>query len=329
MGVDTSRNDLRSRLLALSRGFMQSRIFLTALELGLFERLAGQRRTSSDMAKLLNTDERATDLLLNAMAAMGLLEKEDAYFVNVNGVRELLSPGGFSQEGGGFLHAISLWDAWSRLTEIVQTGVPFDRKWSRELEEDYALAMREYAHGPAEALARLVDCSHVSTMLDLGGGAGTYAVAFARRYPHLKVVLFEKSEQALQIAARDVEWHHLHDQVSLRRGDFFADDLGDGYDVGVLSYILCLFREDENLALLSRVKAALADGGRVVIRDSMVDDSMVRPLSAAVFSVHMLVTSRQGRSYPSTEIKHWLRSVGFQDVHSVPQNPPDVVIGRK
>jgi len=138
----------------------------------------------------------------------------------------------------------------------------------------------------------------------------------------LKVVLFEKSEQALQIAARDVEWHHLHDQVSLRRGDFFADDLGDGYDVASsLTFSACSAKTRIS-PLLSRVKAALADGGRVVIRDSMVDDSMVRPLSAAVFSVHMLVTSRQGRSYPSTEIKHWLRSVGFQDVHSVPQNPP-------
>ena len=328
VGVDTSRNDLRSRLLALSRGFMAPRIFLTAVELGVFVHLDNGPKTASEMARQLNADERAVDILLHALAALGLLEKKGGAFSNIQEVANLLVRSERTGEGGGFLHAVRLWDAWSRLTEVVKTGTSCSLAWQDELSEDFAVAMNHYAKGSAERLARLTDCSNASTMLDLGGGGGSYGIAFATQYPHLKVVLFENSEQALRVTGKLIEQANMRDRIELRRGDFFVDDFGGDYDLALLASIVCLFGKEENVALFERVKRSLREGGRIVIKDSMVDESGTGPASAAVFAVHMLVTSRKGRSHSWREVKGWLRQVGFEDVHSISLDSSRLVVGR-
>ena len=63
------QTDYISHLIALARGYMPSRIFLTAMELGVFTQLGTQGRTASEMAKRLKTDERAMEILLNALRA--------------------------------------------------------------------------------------------------------------------------------------------------------------------------------------------------------------------------------------------------------------------
>jgi len=63
------------------RGFQESRIVLTALELDVFT-AAGEGVTAADAAARLGTNPRATEVLLNALASMDLLTKQDGVFRN-------------------------------------------------------------------------------------------------------------------------------------------------------------------------------------------------------------------------------------------------------
>jgi predicted O-methyltransferase YrrM len=313
----------------LARGYMSSRIFLTAMELGIFSQLKTQELTSSQMAQKLNTDQRATEILLNALTGMGLLKKNGNLFANVEEVADLLIPECPHYQGGGFGHTADLWEAWSQLTETVRSGQPFEKEWTDEMRLDFALAMKQHAKGTADRLAMLVDCSGVKYMLDLGGGPGSYAIAFAQQYPHLTAVVFDKDNHALRIAKEDILSQNLQGRISVRKGDFFVDDIGSNYDLVLLSSIIHAFGVEENTFLLRKVAESLKEGGRVVIRDFILDESKTKPASAAIFAVNMLVNTQNGRSYSFSEVKGWLQSLGFKDIRMIPMGRSQLIIGTK
>ncbi len=69
-------------LFELVFAFQRSRTLLTAFELEVFTALGEASRTSAEVARALGTDPRATDRLMNALCAMGLLVKADGRFSN-------------------------------------------------------------------------------------------------------------------------------------------------------------------------------------------------------------------------------------------------------
>jgi precorrin-6B methylase 2 len=328
MSNDTFKEDFAGHLLGLSRGFMASRIFLTAVELNVFGLLGTGRLTSVELASRMSADVRATEILLNALTGMGLLEKKGDEFANIEVLVELLLPDS-PDYLGGFGNAIHLWDAWSHLTEIVKTGRPFIAERTDGARRDFALCMKQYAQGTVTALARHVGFSDVNCMLDLGGGTGAHAIALARQHRQMRVVLFDKDEQALELAGLEIARESLNDRIALKSGDFFADDLGQGYDLVLLSSVICLFGEEQNLSLLRRVWASLASGGRIVTLDSIVDSSRTRPTAAALFAVNMLITSHGGQSHSHNQVESWLRSAGFEDARRIPLHGSQIIMAKK
>ena len=70
----------QEQLLGLGRAFQETRILLTGAELDLFTLLTPAPLSAADVAARLGADLRALTILLDALAAMGLLVKrEDAY----------------------------------------------------------------------------------------------------------------------------------------------------------------------------------------------------------------------------------------------------------
>lgn len=320
--------DYLAHLFTLSRGYMTSRIFLTALEIGVFQLIGTQQLTASQIAQQLNTDERATEILLNALTGMGLMRKNCNLFINVKEVADLLRPGSPHYQGGVFSHINHLWEGWSHLTEIVRSGQSGNKEWTDAMRLDLAMAMKEHAIGKTDKIARFVDCSGAKHMLDLGGGPGSYAIAFAQCYPHLNVVIFDRDDQTLRIASEEIARQDLKDRIHLKKGDFLVDDIGRGYDLILLSSIICLLGEKENIGLLKKAKESLNPGGKLVVWDLILDESKTRPISAAIFSVNMLVTTRTGRSYSFSEVRGWFHSLGLKDIHLIPVNSFHLIMGK-
>lgn len=318
-----------NQLFSLSKGFMTSRIFLTAVELGIFRELENLQLTASQLAERLGADQRAMEILLNALTGMDLLEKKDDKFVNVKEVEDLLVPGRPRYIGSFFGHTVNLWEAWSHLTKVVKSGHPDGLQWTEGMSLDLAGAMKEQSKGTSNRLAELVDCSEANTMLDLGGGASLYAIAFARNYPHLKIVVFDRDTKALEMAGKEIERENMQDCIRLKEGNFFLDNIGQGYDLVLLSSVLSLFGDEENSFLLRKIRGSLKSGGRVIIWENIVDESGTKPASAALFAVNMLVVTQNGRSYSFSEVKALLKDSGIRDIQRIPMALSQVVIGKK
>jgi len=310
------------------RGFMPSRVLLTALELDAFTAIARSPApvTASSVAGTLGIDGRATETLLNALVALGLLGKRDGAYANSPVAERFLVAEARDDARAALQHNTSLWRTWSTLTEVLRSGrcVGHEEMGNRgdSWTTPFIAAMHRNASLRAPAVVKAVGAHGVRRLLDVGGGSGAYAIAFARADPTLQADVFDLAT-VVGIADRHITEAGLSGRVRTRVGDLRRDSFGSGYDLGLLSAICHMLGPDENRDLLRRVFAALAPGGRVVIQDHLMSDDKTTPRAGALFAVNMLVGTPSGSTYSATEYERWLREAGFAGPRQLPLPPPN------
>ena len=314
----------------LARGFMPSRVLLTAVELDLFALLGDRAWTIPEVARSLHIDERATDILLHALASLEVLIKEEGRFRTDLVLREALDPSRPGYRGGTLKHLVHQWESWGALTECVRTGGPVGIPRNREGKTDFLLAMHHRAVDRARATVRYLDLAGVHRILDLGGGPGTYTAAFLKEIPQARAVLFDR-EQSFPLAREILARENLLSRVDFLGGDFLSDPIGANYDLVWCSAILHIYGPAENRALLEKIFAALSPGGRVCIKDHVLDETGTAPRDATLFAVNMLVATEQGRTYPFSETRRWLTAAGFEDAVLIKteENESDLIVAWK
>ena len=320
-------------LLQTARAFQESRVVLSAIELDVFT-AAASGATAPDVAAKIGADPRATELLLNALAAMRLLDKHGSVFANTPTSARHLAAGGANDSRAALMHTVHLWTTWSGLTDSVRTGTAAggdddadrDPRWT----EAFIAAMHKNASERAGAVVRAASVEGARRMLDVGGGSGAYSIAFAQANPHLRVDILDLPS-VTPIARRHIASANLTDRIHTRDGDLRTATLGRGdYDIVLLSAICHMLSPEENRDLLARCFAATARGGRVVIQDFILDATKTAPRAGALFALNMLVGTRAGSSYSETEYGEWLRSAGFSEVQHVSlAGPTGLMIGVK
>ena len=309
------------------RGFQESRVILTALELNLFTAI-GSGATAAQAAAAAGTDARATEMLLNALASLDLVRKDGVVFHNAPVAARFLAAGSPDSARMAMLHTARLWHRWSGLTECVRTGTATPDERGAESTEAFIAAMHNNARQRAAQLVLAVGAG-ANRMLDVGGGSGAYAIAFAKANPQLRAEVFDQPT-VLAIAERHIREAGLEERISTRAGDLRTDEFGGGYDLVLISAICHMLGVDENRNLLARVDRALAEGGRVAIQDFLLRADKTGPRAGALFSLNMLVNTRGGASYSEDEYTAWLREAGFGDVRRVPlAGPAGVLVARR
>ncbi len=317
------------------RGYMPSRVILTALELDVFTTIARSPSppAAQALAPALRTDLRATTVLLDALVALGVLSKKDGTYANAPAAARYLVAGAKDDASTALKHNLSLWQTWSTLTEVVRTGRPADRaemaargdSWTTP----FIAAMHKNAALRAPMLVNAIGTEGVRKLIDIGGGSGAFAIAFAQASPTLQADVFDLAT-VVPITSGHVAAAGLSDRVHTRVGDLRADAFGSGYDLALLSAICHMLGPDENRDLLRRAFAALSVGGRVVIQDYVMSAERTSPRAGAMFAVNMLVGTLHGSAYSEAEYTGWLREAGFGEVRRVPlAGPNDLVIARR
>ncbi len=163
----------------LIRGFMPSRVVLTALELDVFTAV-GKGRTAQQVADSIQSATRATEMLLNALVSLKLLEKHDGIYSNSRVAARFLVEGAPDSARTAQLHMANMWRRWSKLTDAVRTGTAVEAGRDNGWVKSFIAAMDHTARGRARAVAQAAELNGEKRMLDLGGGSGAYSIAFVK-----------------------------------------------------------------------------------------------------------------------------------------------------
>ncbi len=307
------------RALEASRAFMESRIVLTGVELDVFTLLAHAPLTLDEAASAMKSSSRGTAILLDALTAMGLLVKSGGRYACAPGVAEMLSADAPESVLPMMRHAASLWERWSQLTQIVREGTaarsPQVFQQKEELEA-FIGAMHVVGRRAAAAIAEAAKAEASTRLLDIGGATGTYAEAFLRKYPAMRATVFDRPP-VIELARKRLAATDLMDRIELAAGDFYADELPGGHDLALLSAIIHQNSPEQNLDLYTKSYRALTPGGRLLIRDHVMNADRTEPAGGALFAVNMLAATAGGNCYTFDEIRDTLHEAGFANVRLI------------
>lgn len=178
--------------------------------------------------------------------------------------------------------------------------------------------------GPARALAETVDFSARRSLLDVGGGTGSWSIAAVRRHPALRATVFDLPVTA-DIARRRVADAGLADRISVEPGNALADDLPGGHDVFLVANLVHYWSPEDNVALLRRIRNAAGPGGRT-LADFWTDPTHTTPLQAVLMAGEFAVHLRDGDVYSVDEVREWLPVAGWSFVEHQPLVGPQSLI---
>lgn len=157
-------------------------------------------------------------------------------------------------------------------------------------------------------------------LLDVGGGDGTFLVSAAKRWPHLKVILFDLPAVAERARAR-FEREGIADRATAVGGDVMRDPLPEGADVVSLVRVLHDHNDAEALGIIKAARRVLPAGGALLVAEPMSGTRGAEPIGDAYFSLYLLAMG-SGRPRTPIEIENMLRVNVFDPVRLVPTARP-------
>jgi len=307
-------------ILNLGHNFMASRVFLTGAELDLFTLLAPKPLSIDEIVAEKKADQRGMTILLDALSALGFLIKNDNKYQTEMSAAHLLTSNSPDSVLAVALHMNTLWQTWSRLTDVVLGKPPAQMKEQGALAMDHIKAfigaMHMNALKTAPEVVSAVKPGRARRLIDVGGGSGSYILAFLNAVPDMKATLFDLPE-VIEMARERIQTAGMADRVTLMAGDFYRDELPSGNDLALLSAIIHQNSLVQNEILYRKIFCALDSGGRIIVRDHVMSPDRTQPLEGALFAVNMLAGTPQGGTYTFDEIKEGLSAAGFTPIRLI------------
>lgn len=294
--------------------YWETKILLTAVKLDLFSAVDSKPKSTKEIASKIGAHEPTLTILLNALVALKLLTKMGEVFSNSATAEKYLVRHSPQYIGHLLLLHDAEWNNWGKLEETIRSGQrSVDRhvfETDPELGSNVLAVLHRIGQQSGPDFAKRLQLSGPVHLLDLGGGAGTNAIAFCQVYPELTATVFDLPA-TLRLTEKTVKDAGLESRIALRSGDFNKDTWGGPYDVVLMSDILHYQTFETNAALVKKAYGHLASGGRLIIKDRFLDEAGTGPAWTTAFAVHILVNTQQGGCYKTAEAIQWMTLAGF------------------
>jgi len=313
---ESPKDAARARLAEIGTAFMPACVLAAGAELDIWSVLAGQPLSSEQLAEALDADQRAVRILADALVALELLEKHEGLYSVPGPLQRLLVEDSPESVLPMALHRANVLRGWAQLAWTVKAGLPFPRTTSiRGPDADRAafIAAMHVVSGPvADGLVARLGPPQFDHLLDVGGASGTWTLAFLRAVPGAKATIFDLPH-AIQQAESRIAASGLAERIRLVSGDFDRDEFPGDVDYAWLSAIAHQHSRRHNRELFAKVFAALRPGGRIAVRDVVMEPCRTRPVQGALFAVNMLANTASGDTFTFEEYAEDLQAAGFME----------------
>lgn len=327
-------------ILQTGMAFWASKTLLSAVEMELFTGIAKHPGDLATLQGRLGLHPRAARDFLDALVALGFLQRIDGVYHNTPETEVFLDKTKPSYVGG-ILEMCNhrLYGFWGSLTTALRTGEPqneskggqdpFTALYADPARlKEFLRAMSGVSRGANMAIARKFPWDRYQSCADIGTAQGDLVTQIALAHPHLKGIGFDLPEVG-PIFEDYVSENNLDDRVSFQGGSFFTDDLPKA-DALLFGHILHDWDLPTKKMLLQKAYAALPEGGAVIIYDSIIDDDRSKNAFGLMMSLNMLIETPGGFDYTGADCIGWLQEAGFVDCYVEHLVGPDsMVVGFK
>lgn len=299
----------------LAVGYWKSRVLFELANSGICNLLLERGQRAEEIADALGLHGEATAALLDAAVSLKLLRKSQNIFENTTTGRRFLT----STSPESLLHWLGVmrrWTGpWSELSKVLATGGPVEDQALRLGDDasymnDFIWAMHEFARTHSRSLAEALDLSRVTTLIDVGGGAGTYSIALCRRFPNLRITVLDL-EPVLELTQELIVAEGLQDRIRTRVADYRHDAYGHRVDAVLLSNVLHQESPEVCHDMLSQAHRALRSDGMIIAQGHCLDESRVTPGFTTLHNLSARVLWSGGRSYTIGDMNQMLENAGF------------------
>lgn len=329
----------REQLNLIGQGHAAFQLLWAGVHFNLYDMLsANPGMTSETIAQRLQLEAQPARILLVGLTALGIIEKRGSAYFNSQVAEEVLvstKPGSLNKVLGWQRHIVygGLEDFVSALRENRNVGLDrfpgnghtlYERLASHpETERVFQDAMSSLSSHVNRHMVETADLSRVSHLLDVGGGDGTNAIAFAGRFPQLRVTVFD-SATVCGLADRNIRQHGLADRIGTCVGNLFTTPYPAGIDAILFSHMFTIYSAEKNRAIIQKSYDALPRGGVVLIFGMMGNESDTGPIGTALGSPYFLaIATGEGMLYSWLDYERWFEKAGFSDVKRVSGLPLD------
>lgn len=293
--------------------YWQVRILSTAVHLEIFDWLGNKAKGARAAANHFGGTLEGWKIFLDALSAMRLLRKRAISYENSSFTRRCLCFG----RGSFLLSDHDAWNVWGRLPDSLTSGKrpkvaqPFFTE--RERAKRLLQSLDRDAQKIAPYWMARLPLSRSKTLLDVGGGLGSFTIACCRRFPHLRATIVEHPRVVI-FTSRATKKAKIAKRIQVIALDIVKDPLPRQFDLVLVSNVLHGQGISENRALLRNVFRSLNPGGRIVLRDVLMNGAGTAPKWGALFSVALFLQTPNGRCYALDEVRDWLSAAGFSGI---------------
>lgn len=312
-------------ILQLAAGFMAAKHLFVANEIGLFAHLAAGPATLDELARRAGIPSRTTRIAVDAMVALGLVERSGDHYRNTSVAATFLG----GQGPADLRPILRFWNrisypTWLDLETAIRSGQAPNRQgggFSAEEQRIFSEGVGVFAAVPAEVLAASYDFSQHRRLLDLGGGTGAFLLPALRRHAHLRGTVFELPGAAA-VARQHLDHTPEAARIAVVAGDFFQDPIPTSHDAIILANVIHVLSPEHNRELFRRARAVATPEVRLLIADFLTDPTHTQPAFAALAAGEFLVMAGEGDVYSEAELRAWLEETGWQPLEHIPLTGP-------
>jgi SAM-dependent methyltransferase len=327
------------KLMLIMQGHSAFQLLWSGEQLGLYSDLSNDPGlTSEQIGERIGLKPYPCSVLLVGLTAIGVLKKLGDRYYNAGLVEQMLvagKPDSLAPVLGWQAHIVypGLEDFLESLKNSANVGLRrfpgqgetlYERLVSHPMvEKIFQDAMSSLSAQANRSFIDSVDLSFVGHLVDVGGGDGTNAMMIARRYPCMRLTVFD-SASVCRIAQERITRANLSDRIATYVGDLFNTPFPADADGLLFSHMFTIHSPEKNAEVLEKSYKALRPGGSVVIFNMMADDDGTGPVSVALGSPYFLgIATGQGMLYPWRAYEHWLGCAGFSQVKRIGGLPLD------
>lgn len=303
----------------------QLSVLTVADEIGLFQQLQDSTLTTDEIANNLTLTNRAIEILVKILLTLGfLIEKNNKFALTPTAKAYLLPASPFywetqleglraRPEHEQIINAIK-----NNAGQLAHNGKTFTDMWetstiTAEAAHNFTKKMHENIFAPALSAVKTGVFKSTKKLLDIGGGAESFSIAYIQQYPHYTATVFDLPEVCIE-TNKYLNASNVTKKVFLQPGNFFKDRWPSDHDGILFSQIFHDWPPEQCKILARNAHDALPVGGQIFIHEMLLDNNKASPLTVAFFDLLMFINHRS-QQYTKLSIRELLSEVGFKNIN--------------